>query len=65
VTYQLRLQMSQTQTMFTLYTLGGGFLEQQNVTHANHCSNYAQGYKLGLYFGGSCPAPQRVDICYE
>ena len=34
------------------------FLEAKQVLHANHCAKYAEGYKLGFYYGGQCAAPQ-------
>ena len=40
------------------------FLESKVVNHSNHCIDYGEGYKLGFYYGGQCPAPQRVSACF-
>jgi hypothetical protein len=40
------------------------FLGAKAVLHANHCPKYAEGYKLGLYYGGQCTPPQEVTTCY-
>lgn len=53
----------------TVYSLEGGspllpWSENVTVLHANACTNAAEGYALGLYFGGSCPAPSPVTVCY-
>ena len=34
------------------------------MAHANHCPKYAEGYKLGFYYGGQCAAPQEVTACF-
>ena len=35
------------------------------MRHDNQCENFAYGYQLGLYFGGSCVAPSNVNVCYQ
>ena len=45
----------------TDYTL----LESKSNVHSNLCANYEQGAVLGLYFGGTCAAPQDITVKYE
>lgn len=49
-----------------LLGLGGAPpLETKTVRHKNDCARFQQGYKLGFYFGGQCPAPSAVTCCYN
>jgi hypothetical protein len=43
---------------------GKKLLETQTIQHT-FCDSYLDGYDLWLYFGGQCPAPQEVSICYD
>jgi hypothetical protein len=40
-------------------------LESKSNVHSNLCTNYEQGAVLGLYFGGTCSAPQDITVKYE
>ena len=49
-----------------LYTENWELLETQTNQHSNLCpSDYNQGSVLGLYFGGTCTAPQDISVTYE
>ena len=67
VRYTLRMQFLANATNFLL--LDGSpqpkLLEQQTVHHAHQCKQFNEGYRLGLYFGGGCPAPSEVTVCYR
>lgn len=43
---------------------GSRILEEQSVNHSK-CDFNFRGYYLGIYFGGFCPAPQKITICYK
>jgi hypothetical protein len=50
----------------TLSSSNGALLESKTNKHSNLCtSNYQQGTVLGLYFGGTCTAPQAISVKYE
>ena len=63
--YRLGLEVAPASTLYTLRDVNGTTLENKTVHHANACVNAATGYKLGLYFGGSCAAPYEVTVCYS
>ncbi len=42
----------------------GVFVEEHVVQHLNLCENYYEGTVHGLYFGGTCTAPENVSITY-
>ena len=49
-----------------LYTENWVLLETQTNQHSNLCpSDYEVGSVLGLYFGGTCTAPQDISVTYE
>lgn len=43
---------------------GKQIIETHTIQHT-FCEEWKDGYLLGLYFGGVCPAPQEVGICYQ
>ena len=64
VVYNLSMARSVGSTRYDLYSSAGALLESKTVLLKNHCADFADGYKLGLYYGGQCTAPQRVSACY-
>jgi hypothetical protein len=63
-TYILRIDYFDSSSLYSLFNATGVLLEKQSINHTP-CSNYNQGYNLELYFGGVCPAPQPVTVCYQ
>lgn len=64
--YTLRMQSFINMTVFSLLDASGAkLIEQRVVAHAKQCKNFNDGYRLGLYFGGGCPAPQPVTVCFD
>jgi len=63
--YGYKLTNKPTYTLFELFDLDGNLLESQTVDHRDCGSSYKQGTLMKLYFGGQCPAPSQVDVCYE
>ena len=63
--YRLGLEVAPASTLYTLRDVNGTTIENKTVYHANACVDAATGYKLGLYFGGSCAAPYAVTVCYS
>ncbi len=61
--YGLRLDFLETSTVYSLFAGNSTLLERQVIQH-RHCWGYSDGYILSLYFGGVCPAPQPVTVCY-
>lgn len=50
----------------TLSSSNGTLLELKTNVHSNLCTtNYQEGTVLGLYFGGTCTAPQAISVKYE
>lgn len=64
-TYTLGLDVAPSQTAYTIGDANGTVLETRTVAHGHACANAADGYKLGLYFGGSCAAPSPQTVCYS
>ena len=62
--YLLAMHVEPRQTVFTLQ-LSNYSIESRTVLHAHTCTAATSGYVLGLYFGGSCPAPTAVTVCYQ
>lgn len=62
--YIYRLEYFENKTDFYLMTKDKKLLEHVVIQHTK-CSGYKNGYVLGLYFGGQCPAPQSVTACYS
>ena len=62
--YTLTLNFNPVNTVYTIWDAAGTTVLEQFTMKHRSCNNYQQGYGLGLYFGGQCPAPQQVSICY-
>ena len=62
--YGLTLQFSENQTIYQLFDDAGSILETQTINH-RICPKFNEGALLDLYFGGICPAPQAVTVCYD
>jgi hypothetical protein len=53
-------------TIFSLATNAGDVIESQTVQHDNACAdNYYEGTIDGLYFGGTCAAPEIVSVTFN
>ncbi len=63
--YGYKLTNKPTNTIFELFDSNSNLLETQIVDHRDCGSSYKQGTLNKLYFGGQCPAPSQVDVCYE
>ena len=65
--YMLIMNMDETGlTTFTLATAAGESIESQYVQHTVTCpDDYFKGTVQGLYFGGTCRAPEDVVIVYS
>jgi hypothetical protein len=64
VEYSFMIRDENTQTRYLLMNATGGLLEEQVILHTK-CDVFYRGVYSGLYFGGVCPAPQKVTICYK
>ena len=62
--YKVTLTFQETQTIYQIFDHANQLLETQTIQHRS-CSNYKQGMMQDLYFGGVCPAPQDVSVCYD
>ena len=49
----------------SLFSSDWTLLEFKTNYHSNLCTNYEQGSVLGLYFGGTCTAPEDISVTYE
>ena len=49
----------------SLYSRDWSLLESKTNTHTNLCTNYQEGSVQGLYFGGTCTAPEDISVVYE
>ena len=66
-TYELTMDMDDTGlTNFGLFDADlSSELEKQSVQHDNMCTdNFYEGTVDGLYFGGTCEAPEDVVVTY-
>ena len=51
---------------FSLFDSNSSLIEVQTVQHLNKCKdNYSEGIVDGLYFGGTCVAPESVIVSYS
>lgn len=54
---------------YTIYELtnadSSDLLETVTIKHRDCGASYKSGTKQRLYFGGQCPAPQKVSVCYK
>lgn len=66
-TYTLKMTRSLTTTVYEVFDndASSPALESKTVNHGNECTNFAEGYNLGFYFGGSCTAGSEVEACYD
>ncbi len=64
--YTIGLDITPEATMYSLTeTTSGALLETKTVAHDHKCARADEGYRLSMYFGGQCPAPSTVTVCYE
>eukprot|EP01122_Echinamoeba_exundans_P002624 TRINITY_DN12581_c0_g1_i1.p1 TRINITY_DN12581_c0_g1~~TRINITY_DN12581_c0_g1_i1.p1 ORF type:complete len:266 (-),score=6.83 TRINITY_DN12581_c0_g1_i1:99-896(-) len=65
VTYTTQIDFLLDSSVYSLFdATGANLLEQHTIQHTA-CGSFKEGYKLGLYFGGQCPAPSDVTVCYS
>jgi len=63
--YVIKLEFQKTKTIYQIYDeTNTNLLETQEIEHRS-CSDFNKGMKQGLYFGGQCPAPQTISVCYD
>jgi hypothetical protein len=62
--YKLSLTSEETKTTYQLFDANSQLLETQEIVH-RQCKDYKLGMMQDLYFGGQCPAPQDVSVCYD
>jgi hypothetical protein len=60
----MTLIFEETKTTYLLYDNNDQHLETQEIDH-RQCKDYNLGLIQDLYFGGLCPAPQDVTVCYD
>lgn len=66
VTYVLGMEsFANGEVLHSLYANDWTLLEAKTNVHSNLCANYEQGSVLGLYFGGTCVAPEDITVLYE
>jgi hypothetical protein len=67
VPYKYTLAMNVNgESVFTLADANDNFIESHTVVHAVTCpDNYFEGTVQGLYFGGTCQAPEDIVVIYE
>ena len=62
--YGFKLNIFSNNTVYKMYTKEGKKLEQIKIDHRD-CGKVAlKGEVQSLYFGGKCPAPKPVTLCY-
>ena len=62
--YTVALTFEETKTIYQLFDSNNQPLESQEIVH-RQCKDFKLGMMQDLYFGGQCPAPQEVTVCYE
>jgi hypothetical protein len=62
--YKITLIFEETKTTYQLFDDNDQHLETQEIDH-RQCNNFKLGTLQTLYFGGQCPAPQDVSVCYD
>lgn len=62
--YKVQLTFEETKTIYELFDNNNQLLETQEIAH-RQCKDYKLGMMQDLYFGGQCPAPQDVSVCYD
>jgi hypothetical protein len=63
--YGYRITNTATNSVFDLFDSDGSLIESKVIDHRDCGSSFKQGTIGKLYFGGQCPAPSQVDVCYE
>lgn len=58
------LNFRSTETIYRLFDDHNRLLETQTIEHRT-CKQFRRGTRQGFYFGGVCPAPQPVSVCYQ
>ena len=62
--YKVTLIFEEALTTYQLFDQNDQLLETHSIVH-RQCKDYKLGMMQDLYFGGQCPAPQAVTVCYE
>jgi hypothetical protein len=62
--YKVTLIFDEANTIYQLFDNNGQLLETQEIVH-RQCKDFKLGMMQDLYFGGQCPAPQAVSVCYD
>ena len=62
--YKLTLTFTETMTIYELFDSNDQFLEKQQIVH-RYCKDFKLGMMQDLYFGGQCPSPQEITVCYD
>jgi len=65
VDYRYELEFKRTETIYRLFAADGSLLETVTIGDRVGCAMYSWGLLLDFYFGGQCPAPQDVSMCYK
>ena len=63
-TCKLTITFQQNQTIYQLSTATNQLLETQTIDHQS-CEQFHVEVMQGFYFGGQCPAPQAISVCYS
>jgi len=65
--YGFRMKISLLNTVYDLLSEdGSAILETLTIDHRDcGAAYYNRGTILDLYFGGQCPAPQEVSVCFK
>jgi hypothetical protein len=62
--YKMTMIFEEAKTTYQLFDDNNQLLETQEIDH-RQCNNFKLGAMQELYFGGICPAPQDVTLCYD
>ena len=62
--YKVTLIFEETKTIYQLFDNDDQPLETQEIAH-RQCKDFKLGLMQDLYFGGQCPAPQDVSVCFD
>jgi hypothetical protein len=62
--YKVTLIFEETKTVYQLFDNNDQILETKEIVH-RQCKDFKLGLMQDLYFGGQCPAPQDVSVCYD
>lgn len=60
-----KIEWYSNRTDYSLLDEKGIVVEVLTIQHENECADFERGYELGLYFGGTCRAPDRVSVCFQ